>query len=86
MRQARCASSVKIGFMRSASSSACLLRDGRRDRSRLILGHEIARVSKLRREVDIRHSETVGVANDVRDAAIFLDCPRRREAAGMVGE
>ena len=32
-------------------------------------------------EVDIRHRKTVGVADDVRDAAILLDCPRWWEAA-----
>jgi hypothetical protein len=35
----------------------------------------VARMPNLRREVDIRHSETVGAANDVREAAIFLDSP-----------
>ncbi len=57
------------------------LGDGRRDCSRLILSHEIARVYELRREVDIRHSETVGVADDVCEVAIVLDGPGRREAA-----
>ena len=46
-------------------------------------GHEIGRSAsaRLRLEVDIRHRKTVGVADDVRDAAIFLDCPRWWEAA-----
>ena len=59
--------------------------DGGCDCSRFIFSHEMARVSNLRREVDICHSETVGVANDVREAAIFLECPGRREAAGLLG-
>jgi hypothetical protein len=37
-------------------------------------------VARLRLEVDIRHRKTVDVADDAGDCAIFLDCPRRREA------
>ena len=45
------------------------LGDGRRDCSRLVPTHEIARVARLRREVDIRYSEMVGVADDVGDGS-----------------
>jgi hypothetical protein len=32
----------------------------------------------------IRHGKIVGIADDVRDFAIFLDCPRCREAAADI--
>ena len=51
-------------------------RDTRRDCSRLLFAHEIARMAVLRREIDIRYGKVVGVAYDVGDAAVFFDCPR----------
>ena len=57
--------------------------DAGRDLSRLILGRETRRSASawLRLEVDLRHRKTICVADDIRDAAIFLDCPRWWEAA-----
>jgi hypothetical protein len=69
---------VRRGFVFRRSQQLRQLGDGRRDRSRLILGHEITRVSNLRREVHIRHSERVSVANDVA----CRDIPRLSKAAG----
>jgi hypothetical protein len=45
--------------------------------------HQISRgaSARLRLEVDIRHGEVVGIADNVGDAAIFLDGPWRGEAA-----
>ena len=53
------------------------LGDTGRDLPRLILGHKVRcrAPSRLRLEVDIRDGKIVGVANDVGDAAIFLDGP-----------
>jgi len=50
-----------------------------RDLSRLILRHEVRRSASPRFvfEIDVSDREVIGVADDVRDAAIFFDCPRR---------
>jgi hypothetical protein len=51
--------------------------------SRLVFGHKIRRSTSagFRFEIDITDCEVDGVADYVRDAAIFLDGPRWREAA-----
>jgi hypothetical protein len=59
------------------------LGDAGRNLAGLILGHEIRRSApaRFRLELDIRHRETVGVADDVGDAVIFLGGPWSRKAA-----
>jgi hypothetical protein len=49
--------------------------------SSFVIRFAAARRAWLRFEVDIRHGKLVGVANDVGDAAIFLDSPWCGEAA-----
>jgi hypothetical protein len=50
---------------------------------RLILCHQIGRSASARLafKINIGHGEVVGVADGVRDSAIFLDCRRWRGAA-----
>ena len=59
------------------------LGDAGRDLSRLVLRHQAGRCAPSRfiGEIDVGDRELVGIADDVRDAAIFLDGPRCREAA-----
>ena len=49
--------------------------------SSLVARRAAARRPGSELEVDLRHRKTICVADDIRDAAIFLDCPRWWEAA-----
>ena len=55
------------------------LSDAGRDLSCLILRHEICccTSTRLRLEIDVSHGKVIGVADDIGDAAIFLDGPGR---------
>jgi hypothetical protein len=50
--------------------------------SSLVMRLAAARRPGFGLEVDIRHGKIVGVADDIRDSPIFLDCPRCGGAAG----
>jgi hypothetical protein len=63
------------------------LGDTGRNLPRFILRHEIRRStsSGLIFKIDVSHGEVVGVADDVGDAAIFLDGPLWETAIGLFG-
>jgi hypothetical protein len=48
--------------------------------SSLVISFAAARRPGLRFEIDVGDCKIVGVADNVSDAAIFLDCPWRRKA------
>ena len=54
------------------------LNDACRNLPRLVFSHEIGRSAsaRLRLEVDIRDGKVIGIADDIGDAAVFLDSPR----------
>ena len=70
------------GLLSNPAAASAATWDASRNLPRLILAHEIGSSASagFGLEVDIGHGEVVGITDDVRDAATFLDCSGRREA------